>query len=75
MENLVLHNEILRLACHLARPIRPIDISRHFNVSYLTAIRWLNQLCEKGWLRPHLNKESLRTAQYEMIPDVLRYWT
>jgi hypothetical protein len=68
--------EILRLGCRLARPIRPIDVCRHFSVNHRTAVRWIKNLCEKGYLQPVTSPDlsGKRISRYELAPDFLRYW-
>jgi hypothetical protein len=50
-----LEKEVIRLAVKLARPIRPIDVEKHFAVNHRTAVNWLAALCAKGWLQPMRN--------------------
>jgi len=37
--------ETIRLACTLARPLRPIDIKTHFRIDHRTAVKILQSLC------------------------------
>jgi hypothetical protein len=68
----LIDNELVRLGFHLVRPIRPIDVEHHFGINHRTSIKWINQTCEKGWLRPIIN--GSRIVQYELARDVLHYW-
>ncbi|MDF2716481.1 MAG: hypothetical protein K0R28_3406 [Paenibacillus sp.] len=49
---LLAEKEIVRLAIQLARPIRPKDVERHFEIDHRTAVLMLQKLCAKGWLQP-----------------------
>jgi hypothetical protein len=51
----LMEKEVIRLAVQLARPIRPIDVEKHFAVSHRTAVSWLAALRAKGWLHPMRN--------------------
>lgn len=44
--------EVTRLAYLLARPLRPVDVTKHLGVSYRTAVDILRSLCSKGWFNP-----------------------
>lgn len=43
--------DVLRLAWHLGKPIRPKDVANHYEVNFRTARKWLQGLVEKGMLR------------------------
>jgi hypothetical protein len=58
--------EILRLAVFLARPIRPIDVAKHFKMDYRTVMKRLNRLVEKGWLQPIVRGKGQRIFQYQL---------
>ncbi|OMF21092.1 hypothetical protein BK133_28880 [Paenibacillus sp. FSL H8-0548] len=58
--------EIIRFAIFLARPIRPIDISRHFSIDHRTALGHLQRLCKKGWLLPIYHGTGQRVLYYEL---------
>ncbi len=59
-------NEIFRLAVYLARPIRPIDVSRHFSIDHRTAVKHLQRLCRKGWIEPVFRGTGQRILYYEI---------
>lgn len=65
--------EIIRLACNAGRPLRPVDVSKHLNVDYRTAKKWIDQLCHKQILKPIINGRIIR--HYELEPNFLRYWS
>lgn len=65
--------EVIRLALYLARPLRPIDVSKHFDVNHRTAIKWINSLCQKGWLHPMHSGSHEKVFQYELIRGVEKY--
>lgn len=44
----IAEKETIRLACTLARPLRPIDVKRHFRLDHRTTVKILNSLCEQG---------------------------
>lgn len=44
--------EVLRLAWHIGRPIRPIDVTQQLDVDFRTARKWLQALVDKNWLQP-----------------------
>lgn len=66
--------EILKLACNLGRPLRPIDVVRHFAINHRSALQWIQQLCNKKFLKPVRNGNGLRITQYEIATDVYRLW-
>lgn len=80
---LLAEKEIVRLAIQLARPIKPKDVERHFDIDHRTAVLMLQKLCAKGWLQPSLTlraKESPeevhprqreRIVRYELACDVM----
>lgn len=44
--------EVLHFAWTLGKPIRPKDVSNHFEVNFRTARKWLRALAQKGLLHP-----------------------
>jgi len=48
----IAEREIIRLACKLVRPLRPIDVEAHLGINHRTAVRMLQSLCAKGMFRP-----------------------
>ncbi|MDO3411811.1 DUF559 domain-containing protein [Saccharibacillus sp. CPCC 101409] len=49
----IMEKEVIRLACTLLRPIRPVDVKVHLDLDYRTAVKTLRNLCEKGWFEPY----------------------
>nr|WP_305953408.1 MULTISPECIES: hypothetical protein [unclassified Paenibacillus] len=70
----LMEQEIIRLAVQLARPIRPLDVEEHFDITYKTAIRILRSLTEKGWLLPSPDAGLQRIVRYELVHGVLEYF-
>jgi hypothetical protein len=68
---LLADKEIIRLAIHLAEPIRPKDVERHFEVDHRTAVLMLQNLCSKGWLQPAYRGNGKRVVRYELARQVL----
>ncbi len=62
----VAEREIIRLACLLARPLRPIDLETHFCINHRTAVRMLKSLCAKGGLSPITGAEGKHVVRYEL---------
>lgn len=58
--------ETVRLACSLARPLRPIDLAVHFGMNHRTAVRLLQSLCEKGWFTPASGAAGKHVVRYEL---------
>lgn len=58
--------EIVRLACRLARPLRPIDLEAHLSVNHRTAVRTLQSLCAKGLLSAATGADGKHTVRYEL---------
>jgi hypothetical protein len=59
--------ELILLAFQLARPIRPIDVEKHLMVNSRTAVKYLQALCDKGWLRPVPAGKKTKLLQYELV--------
>jgi len=59
-------HEVLRLAVMKARPIRPIDVAKHFSIDHRTAVNHLKRLCQKGWLQPMLRASGQRILYYQV---------
>jgi len=70
--SLLAEKEILRLALQLARPIRPIEIEKHFAIDHRTVVGMLQRLCSQGHLRPCRSLNTKRVLRYELAGDVLR---
>lgn len=62
----VAEKETIRLACMLARPLRPIDVESHLSMNHRTAVRTLHSLCEKKLLSPVTGEEGKRVVRYEL---------
>lgn len=58
--------EVLRLAWQLGKPIRPKDVSGHFEINFRTARRLLQSLSAKGMLEPIAGGRGVR--YYEVKP-------
>ncbi|MBB6735267.1 DUF559 domain-containing protein [Cohnella zeiphila] len=58
--------EIVRLAYRLARPIRPIDVETYLDMNHRTAVRTLQELCEKGWLTGTAGATGKHIVKYEL---------
>ncbi|MGZ9583308.1 hypothetical protein [Paenibacillus marinisediminis] len=71
---LMAEKEMIRFAIQLARPIRPKDVERHFEISHRTAVKMLHRLCQKGWLSSVHRGKGVRVVQYELAQDVLKYF-
>ncbi|WP_255807645.1 hypothetical protein [Cohnella mopanensis] len=58
--------EIIRLTFRLARPIRPIDVTRHLHIDHRTAVKHLGVLSVKGWLKPIFGANGKRAIRYKL---------
>lgn len=65
--------EILRLACMLARPLRPVDVETHLSLNHRTAVRTLQSLKAKGVLTAVSGAEGKHVVKYELHNDAV-YW-
>lgn len=63
--------EVILLAFQLARPIRPKDVEEHLDVNFRTAVRYLQALCTKGWLRPLPCGKGIKVLQYGLVRSSL----
>lgn len=70
---LLAEKEVIRLAVRLARPIRPVDLKRHFEIDYRTAMLMLKKCCAKGWLKPAYCGKGERIVRYELVRGVINY--
>jgi very-short-patch-repair endonuclease len=68
----VTEREIIRLACRLARPIRPIDLVQYLLINRRTAIRKLQSLCAKGLLTAESGVSNQRIVRYSLHPQALK---
>lgn len=62
----VTEREIVRLACRLARPLRPIDVVTHLGINHRTAVRTLQSLCTKGWFSAVTGAAGKNVVRYEL---------
>ncbi|MOA45334.1 hypothetical protein D3C78_1677240 [compost metagenome] len=62
----VMEREIIKLACMLARPVRPIDVVSHLGLNHRTAVRTLHLLCEKGWFAAISGAEGKHNVRYQL---------
>ncbi|MCL6460163.1 MAG: endonuclease domain-containing protein [Gorillibacterium sp.] len=69
--NHVAEREIIRLACLLARPLRPVDVKNHLRINHRTAVRTLQSLCAKKWFSPVSGMESKHVVRYELQKSAL----
>lgn len=63
--------EIILLAIQLARFIRPKDIEQHMALNHRTAVRYLQSLTQKGWLRPIPCSKGQKILKYELVKSHL----
>jgi hypothetical protein len=68
----VAERELLRLACSLARPLRPIDAEIHLGLNHRTAVRTLQSLCAKKLFAPVTGTEGRHVVRYELQPAALQ---
>ncbi|WP_342746142.1 DUF559 domain-containing protein [Paenibacillus donghaensis] len=68
----VIKKEIVRLACLLARPLRPLDVEQHLGINHRTAVRSLQSLCADGWFSPVSGAEGKHIVRYQPQPHVLQ---
>lgn len=58
--------EVIRLAIQLAKPIRPKDVEKHFEIDHKTAVKMIQSLCDKGWLSPLVHGQGERIKFYQL---------
>jgi very-short-patch-repair endonuclease len=66
----VIQREIIRYTFQIARPIRPVDVQKQYQVHKRTAINHLQALCAKGWLS-QIHSPSGRVVAYELTPKAV----
>lgn len=66
--------ELIRLAITIARPIRRMDVVKHFDIDAKTAGLMLAKLCDKGWLVSAERGKRERILNYELAHGVLNYF-
>jgi len=67
----VMEREIVRLACTLAHPLRPIDVESHLCVNHRTAVRALQALAARGCLQPVAGAAGKHVVRYELTRSAL----
>lgn len=60
-------NEILRLALVKGKVIRPVDVVNYLEINEKTAIKYLRQLSEKGYLHAVVSGRTNRINKYEYV--------
>ncbi|MCR8843965.1 endonuclease domain-containing protein [Paenibacillus sp. SC116] len=68
----VVEREVIRLACRLARPLKPVDVASHLEVNHRTAVRLLQSLQAKGLFHAVIGNDGKRVARYEMQQHALK---
>lgn len=61
--------EIIRLACFLGRPLRPIDVRNQLGLSYRGAAKLMNELCAKGLFSTEMGKNKKNIVRYTLHPQ------
>ncbi|WP_028593138.1 DUF559 domain-containing protein [Paenibacillus assamensis] len=64
--------EVIRLACRIARPLKPVDVANHLEVSHRTAVRLLQSLQAKGLFCAIVEPGGKRIARYEIQQQALK---
>ncbi len=54
-------------AVQLGKSIRPKDVESRLGVNHRTAVRYLQQLCQQGWLHAHSSGNSGRVLMYDVV--------
>ncbi|WP_438448228.1 hypothetical protein [Gorillibacterium sp. sgz5001074] len=67
---LLAEEEVLRFACALARPIRPVDLAEHLDISGKSASQLLMRLGDKGWFTPVTGTGGIRKVAYRLVVNV-----
>ncbi|MNW59820.1 hypothetical protein D3C74_377650 [compost metagenome] len=70
----LLEREIIRLACTLSRPLRPVDVENHLNVNHRTAVRALQTLASKGAFAAFSGLEGKHVVRYELQQRALQHF-
>jgi very-short-patch-repair endonuclease len=68
----VAEREIIRLACLLARALRPIDVVNHLQINYRTAVQALKSLCTKGYFTAATGVSGKHIVRYELQQRALQ---
>ncbi|CAM4018535.1 hypothetical protein GCM10007362_01420 [Saccharibacillus endophyticus] len=69
----VADREIIRLACTLSRPIRPIDVSSHLGLDHRTAVKALGSLCDKHLFEGVTGTGGKRITRYVLKSSAINY--
>lgn len=69
----LVEKEIIRLALQLARPFRPVDVSRHLDFNYRTTMKHINSLLAKKWIKPVSSGAGERVVYYTLAHNVSFY--
>lgn len=65
----LMERQILRYAIELARPLRPRDVTLHFQLDQRTAVRVLKSLEVGGWLIARRGISGQRVTAYELVAE------
>lgn len=65
--------EVIKFALRLARPFRPIDVSRNFQINYRTTMRIIRQLLAKGWIVPVITGNGDRVVWYRVADGAIHF--
>lgn len=65
--------ELIKLACQLARPLRPIDAQIHLRINHRTAVRTLQCLCMKSLFSSIAGASGQKIVRYELQRSALQY--
>ncbi|RIX53145.1 DUF559 domain-containing protein [Paenibacillus nanensis] len=68
----VTEREIIRLACRLARPIRPIDVTEHLRINHRTAVGALKSMCDKGLFTSVTGANRKYNVKYELTQSAIQ---
>jgi very-short-patch-repair endonuclease len=69
--NSVVEREIIRLACTIAGPVRPIDVVNHLGINHRTAVRTLQSLGKQGLFSAVTGESGKYAVRYELQPNKL----
>jgi hypothetical protein len=67
----VAEREIIRLACTIARPLRPIDVEEHLSINHRTAVQILHSLCAKSLFSPVAGPNGKYIVRYDLQPNAI----
>lgn len=69
----IAERETIRLACKLARPLRPIDVVTHLSINHRTAVRMLQSLSTKGMFSAVTGAEGKRVVRFELQQKAIHH--